>query len=202
METLAFNSKDGDYFGLSRDLSKDSKIYKDTDCSWYRRVWDVVIRTSSGLYSAVHDIVFAKEEERDTILPAGTNAIGGLVYNRKQIMTPKRKRDKFYEPTDRIIYDRLQQGQRKNGIFPCLEGEHSQPKTVIFLQCLHFVSVASMLVPGICNAPINLIRSSNRKYIEANRKFPRFLPRQGSPLLERQMKEYSHLCYDAFCYGM
>ena len=61
--------------------------------------------------------------------------------------------------------------------------------------------LASMLVPGIGNAPINLIRSNNRKYIEANnRKFPRLLPRQGSPLLERQMKKHSHLCFDAFCY--
>jgi hypothetical protein len=60
--------------------------------------------------------------------------------------------------------------------------------------------VASMLVPGIGNAPINVIRSRNRKFIETNKKFPRFLSR-SSALLEKQKKEQSHMCYDAFCYG-
>lgn len=55
-------------------------------------------------------------------------------------------------------------------------------------------------MPGIGNAPINLLRSNRRKFIEY-RKFPRFLPRRQTVLVEKQKKENSHLCYDAFCYG-
>lgn len=199
METIAFNSKDGDFFGISPDLTKDSTTNDDTQPSWYRRVGNVVKRTASALYSVVYNFLFTKEPEyTETILPPGTNAIGGLVNKRKQITTPKEQKDNHYEPTGRL------NDEGKNGLFPCLEGKPNLQNDVQYLYTLtHAVllSSASMLVPGIGNAPINLIRSNRRKFLDSNNKFPRFLARRQTALLDKQQKEYSHLCYDAFCYG-
>jgi hypothetical protein len=119
METIAFNSKEGDFFGLSPDHVKESQGKQDTQRSWYRRAWNLVKRTSSALYSAAYSVLFTVEPKYgDTVLPPGTKAISGLVNKRKGAATPKQQDDSFYEPTGRI------NGEGKNGLFPCLEGEH------------------------------------------------------------------------------
>lgn len=120
METLAFNSKDGDFFGLSQDSNKASKTGKDKRPSWYRRVWNAFKRASSALYSIAYNILLPKDPEyTETILPPGTNAIGGLVNRRKHISTPEQREENFYEPTGRV------NDEGKSGLFPCLEGESS-----------------------------------------------------------------------------
>jgi hypothetical protein len=127
METLAFNSADGDYFGLTQDILKAPKTIE-AEQRWYRRAWNVVKQTSSVLYSVVYNILFLEETEfSETILPPGTNAIGGLVNRRKQIALPKQQKGSFYEPTGRI------NNEGKSGIFPCLEGKHWRCKASLGL---------------------------------------------------------------------
>ena len=178
METLAFNSADGDFFGSYQDLGTEFKVDENVQQSWYRYLWNSLKRTASTMYSTVYNVIYPdKPKFTETILPPGTNAIGGLVHKKKK-QRPSQKQQKvnFFEPTGRI------NNEGKCGLFTCLE--------------------SSMLVPGIGNEPINLIRSRNRKLLtEPNRLFSGFLPRRQAALVEKQMKEQSHLCYDAFCYG-
>jgi hypothetical protein len=116
METVAFNSAEGDFFGLSQGV-KDSKTEHDTQQSWYRRIWNVVKRTSSTLYSVVYKALFSDPiEAAETILPPGTNGMGGLVNRRKRIVSSKQREESIYHPTQRM------NNEGKAGIFPCLEG--------------------------------------------------------------------------------
>ena len=120
METIAFNSKDGDFFGVSLDDTRDSKGSEGMQPSWYRRVFNVVKRVASAVYNVVSNAIFTEEPEyTETTLPPGTNAIGGLVNKRKPITTPKIEKRDYYEPTGRL------NEEGKSGLFPCLEGETS-----------------------------------------------------------------------------
>ncbi|KAL7534882.1 hypothetical protein ACHAXR_006139, partial [Thalassiosira sp. AJA248-18] len=177
METVAFNSKDGDFFGLEQENNTPSK----ESVSWYSRIWmmfksvpySVVSATRKAFSSDAIDFFQPAKDALETeIIPAGTNAMYGFTNRHKVRRLSRPQEDKAYDPTGRINDD-----DGKKGIFPCLE--------------------ASMLVPGAAGPPIQLIRSKNRRFIEQRSRFPRFRPRQE---LNRRKEINSHLCCDAFCY--
>ena len=118
METLAFNSADGDFFGLTQDM-KELKVDENAQQSWHRYFWNVFKRASSKMYSTIYNALFPEKPEfAETIMPPGTNAIGGLVHKEKQSTYRKKRKVNFFEPTGRVNDD------GRNGLFPCLEGKH------------------------------------------------------------------------------
>jgi len=176
METIAFNSAEGDFFGLSEDDTKFSN--KEDGIAWYKRVWNLFKRTPYALYSAVRSTLFSNPDippvpspSDPPLLPPGSNVMYGFTYKQKN-KERNSSENKFYEPTGRA------DGNGKNGLFPCLE--------------------ASMLVPGAAGPPIRLIRSMNRRLLEKNRRFPSFLPRRQP--LKPPPQDLIHTCYDAFVY--
>lgn len=186
METVAFNSKDGDFFGLSEDAKKDANSSENAAAAkWYKRMWNLFQRAPYALYSIVSKALFTSEETaiespaEHTILPPGSSAMYGFA-NRRKYKRKMELEERYYEPTGRV------HNEGKTGLFPCLE--------------------ASMLVPAAAGAPIQLLRSKNRILVEdrnPNRRFPRFMPRRQGVLTsyDKQKEAVSHLCYDAFCYG-
>ncbi len=177
METLAFNSADGDFFGLSEEDTKVST--KGEGLAWYTRCWNLFKRTPYALYSVVRSMLFSNPDippvpsaSDPPLLPPGTTAMFGLANRQRKDRAGHRSANKFYEPTGRA------DGNGKNGLFPCLE--------------------ASMLVPGAAGPPIRLIRSMNRRVMEKNRRFPSILPRRQS--LKPPPQDLIHICYDAFVY--
>jgi len=178
METVAFNSKDGDFFGEEHYAESTTNGEK---VSWYKRIWKIVKLVPLSLFSAArrafstNDVTDFSQTMKDTVeaesLPAGTSAMYGFS-NRHDIQKLSRPQEaKVYEPTGYMNDD------GKRGLFPCLE--------------------ASMLVPGAAGPPLQLIRSKNRKFVEQRSRFPIFRPRQE---LARRKEVNSHLCYDAFVY--
>ena len=179
METVAFNSKDGDFFGTVQHSTAESKP-SDENVSWYVRIWMLFKHVPYSVILAARNLFAYEKGEfahpvKDTIeanaLPAGTSAMYGFSdrYRIRKIRRPEE--NKVYDPTGRI------DDEGKKGIFPCLE--------------------ASMLVPGAAGPPIQLIRSKNRVFVEQRGRFPRFWPRKE---LNRRKVENSILCFDAFCY--
>jgi hypothetical protein len=124
METVAFNSAEGDFFGLTQERRGDSKIERTANASWYGRLWNVVKKASSTIYSIMYKTLFTERVEDEPILPPGTNAIGGLVNKQKRISAPKQSGKSFYEPTGRLG------NEGKKGLFPCLEGKDNDTEIV------------------------------------------------------------------------
>ncbi|KAL7543957.1 hypothetical protein ACHAWF_007496 [Thalassiosira exigua] len=181
METVAFNSAEGDFFGFMQEDSDGSSSSKNNQVSWYRRMWTLFQFVPYTIFSAVRKALFAGTDN-DTIyqpkdhieteaLPAGTSAMYGFSDRHRVRKLSRPQEDKPYDATGRV------NDEGKKGIFPCLE--------------------ASMLVPAAAGPPIQLIRSKNRKFIEQRSRFPMFRPRKE---LARRKESNSHLCYDAFCY--
>ncbi|KAL9184591.1 hypothetical protein ACHAXT_012561 [Thalassiosira profunda] len=177
LETVSFNSKDGDFFG---SVQENDSSTSEERVSWYRRVWGLFKFAPYTIYSAVRRALSSNANGfsppvKDTIeaemIPAGTSAMYGFANRRAIRKTRRPEEDRSYEPTGRT------NDEGKKGLFPCLE--------------------ASMLVPGAAGPPIQLIRSKNRKFVEQRSRFPRFRPRKE---LNRRLEVNSHLCYDAFCY--
>ena len=175
METIAFNAAEGDFFGLNDDSDEDSKAAnKARRVKWYRRVWNVVKSAPFAMYSAVRRTLFTSESDvvdETELLPLGTNAMYGFVNKNKKKKTKRSQEKKIYSPTGRI------DDEGKQGIYPCLE--------------------ASALVPGAAGPPLQLIRSKNRKNIEARGRFPRWRSKKE---LGKRKEQNSHICFDAFCY--
>ena len=174
METVAFNSFDGDFFGLSEEAPGDNA----SGASWYTRTWNMLKTAPYAIYSVIQKTLFTQYDDlavpsntEAPLLPPGTNAMFGFAnrHKRKRFKLPTQ--DKYYEPTGRA------DNEGKKGLFPCLE--------------------ASMLVPAAAGPPIRLFRSQNRPLLEQNKRFPNFRPRQSAkppPL------DLVHTCFDAFCY--
>ncbi|KAL3806175.1 hypothetical protein ACHAXA_000691 [Cyclostephanos tholiformis] len=177
METVAFNSKDGDFFGLVQE--DDASATNSRSGSWYRMIWMMFKFVPYTLFSSTRK-AFATEEfsqpMKDVVeaaaLPEGTNAMYGFTKRRKIRNLVRPQEEKKYDPTGRV-----DDGGGKVGIYPCLE--------------------ASMLVPGAAGPPIQLIRSKNRQFVEQRGRFFMFLSRRE---LNRRKVINSHICYDAFCY--
>ena len=177
METVAFNSKDGDFFGIIED---DTKLTLSEDGgSWYWKIWAIVKFVPYTLLSSARRLLFTdkvlsqpmKDEVETAALPSGTSAMYGFT-NRQRIRQLRRPQaENKYDPTGRV------NDEGKCGLFPCLE--------------------ASMLVPGAAGPPIQLIRSKNRKFAEQSSRLSRFLARRE---LNRRKSSDSHICFDAFCY--
>lgn len=175
--TVAFNSKDGDFFGSVQQDDAESITNEDRG-SWYSRIWTIFKFVPYTLFSAARNTFFTQELSRpvkDVVeaesLPSGTTAMYGFAKRHRIRKLSRPHEEKQYDPTGRI------DGGGKNGIFPCLE--------------------ASMLVPGVAGPPIQLIRSKNRQLVEQRGRLLRFLPRRE---LTRRKAISSHLCFDAFCY--
>jgi hypothetical protein len=175
METIAFNAAEGDFFGLNDDSDENSKsANKARRVKWYRRVWSVVKSVPFAMYSAVRRTLFTSESDvvdETELPPPGTNAMYGFVNKNKKKKTKRSQERKSYSPTGRI------DDEGKQGIYPCLE--------------------ASALVPGAAGPPLQLIRSKNRKNIEARGRFPRWWSKKE---LGKRKEQNSHICFDAFCY--
>ncbi|KAL7455521.1 hypothetical protein ACHAWC_007061 [Mediolabrus comicus] len=175
METIAFNAAEGDFFGLNDDSDENSKsANKARRVKWYRRVWSVVKSVPFAMYSAVRRTLFTSESDvvdETELPPPGTNAMYGFVNKNKKKKTKRSQERKSYSPTGRI------DDEGKQGIYPCLE--------------------ASALVPGAAGPPLQLIRSKNRKNIEAHGRFPRWRSKKE---LGKRKEQNSHICFDAFCY--
>lgn len=178
METVAFNSKDGDFFGIIEDDAKLT-ISEYSGGIWYSKIWAIVKSFSYTLISSARRLLFAdkvlsqpmKDEVEAIALPSGTSAMYGFA-NRQRIQQLRRPQaENKYDPTGRV------NSEGKNGLFPCLE--------------------ASMLVPGVAGPPVQLIRSKNRKFAEQSSRLSRFLARRE---LNRRKSSDSHICFDAFCY--
>ena len=178
LETVAFNSKDGDFFGIEQENDTPSSSESD---KWYWRIWAIFKFVPYSVVTAARKRLFPdaskltqplKDSLESEMLPAGTSAMHGFA-DRVRIRNLKRpsEDDKSYGPTGRINDD------GKAGIFSCLE--------------------ASMLVPGAAGPPTQLIRSKNRKFVEQRTRFPRFRPRRETNL---RKEAHSHLCFDAFAY--
>jgi len=181
METIAFNSCDGDFFGTAPDDEEEPTSKERV--SWYRRVWSLFSFVPYSLFSAARRSLSRSAQEvkplmKDTIeaeaLPPGSSAMYGFS-NRRKIRKLQRPTidKKNYDPTGRLS----DEGGGKDGIFTCLE--------------------ASMLVPAAAGPPLQLIRSKNRHLVEQRSRFPMFRSKK-----EQQKKKEinSHLAYDAFCY--
>lgn len=177
METVAFNSKDGDFFGIIED---DTKLtISENSGSWYGKIWAIVKFVPYTLLSGARRLLFAdkvlsqpiKDEVEAAALPSGTSAMYGFANRRRIRQLSRPQAENKYDPTGRV------NDEGKNGLFPCLE--------------------ASMLVPGIAGPPIQLIRSKNRKFVEQSSRLSRFLARRE---LNRRKSSDSHVCFDAFCY--
>jgi len=186
METIAFNSKDGDYFGSALKNSFRLKSPRKQNASWYSRLWNIVKDVPSTIFAAARKAsrrLFLtkksskgftpprKDRMEQEMIPPGTQAMAGFAKRHSIRKQGRPQEGKVYNPTGRI------NDEGKSGIFACLE--------------------ASMLVPGAAGPPIQLIRSKNRKFVEQRSRFPRFRPRKE---LNRRKESNSHLCYDAFCY--
>jgi hypothetical protein len=172
METIAFNSAEGDFFGFNDDSGKDSKSKSKARVRWYRRLWNAVKNVPVVMFSAVRKSLFASDVVYESPLPPpGTNAMYGFVNRNKKKKTKRSQEEQFFTPTGRM------DDEGKNGIYPCLE--------------------ASALVPGAAGPPLQLIRSKNRKSVEEKGRFPRWRSRKE---LNRRKEQHSHLCFDAFCY--
>ena len=181
METVAFNSKEGDFFGSAHD-DEDESTPNDEQISWSRRIWNLFSFVPYKLFSVARKALLTGTASefsppmKDTIeneaLPPGSSAMHGFA-NRQKIRKMKRpiEDDKSYGPTGHIS------DEGKQGLFPCLE--------------------ASMLVPAAAGPPIQLIRSKNRHLVEQRSRFPRFRPKAE---LNKRKEINSHLCCDAFCY--
>jgi len=181
METVAFNSMEGDFFGTAPDDEEEPTSKERV--SWYRRVWSLFSFVPYSLFSAARRSLSRSAQEvkplmKDTIeaeaLPPGSSAMYGFS-NRRKIRKLQRPSidKKNYDPTGRLS----DEGGGKDGIFTCLE--------------------ASMLVPAAAGPPLQLIRSKNRHLVEQRSRFPMFRSKK-----EQQKKKEinSHLAYDAFCY--
>ena len=171
METIAFNSVEGDFFGFN-ESSRDSEFSSKGKVRWYKRLWNVVKTVPLVMFSAVRKSLFTSDEVDESPLPPGTNAMYGFTGQNSNKKKMKRvHEEKIIKPTGRM------DDEGKSGIYPCLE--------------------ASALVPGAAGPPLQLIRSKNRKRVEETGRFPRWRSRKE---LNRRKEQNSHLCFDAFCY--
>jgi len=181
METIAFNSKDGDFFGSTIQENRADSASGGQRLSWYRRIWMMFKYVPYSIFSTVRKRLFidiGKEFSppmKDTVeteaYPPGTKAMTGFASRQRIRKLSRPQEEKVYDPTGPL------NDGGKNGIFSCLE--------------------ASMNVPGAAGPPTQLIRSMNRKFIEPRNRFPRFRSRKE---LNRRKESNSHLCFDAFCY--
>ncbi len=174
---VAFNSKDGDFFGSVQEDDAESATNSRSG-SWYSLIWTMFKFVPYTLFSAARKAFFTVEftqPMKDVVeaaeLPQGTSAMYGFTKRRRIRGLVRPQEEKRYGPTGRI-----DDGGGKVGIFPCLE--------------------ASMLVPGAAGPPIQLIRSKNRQFVEQRSRF-RFLSRRE---YNRRNVINSHVCFDAFCY--
>lgn len=177
METVAFNSMDGDFFGSVQENNAESNTSEKREVSWYKKLWAFVKFVPYSILSAFftdEGTEFAypeKDHEEAEALAPGTQMMYGFSDRHRIRKLRRPQEDKVYDPTGRI------NDEGKKGIFACLE--------------------ASMLVPGAAGPPLQLIRSKNRMFVEQRNRFPRFRSRKE---LNRRKESNSHLCYDAFCY--
>ena len=182
METVAFNSEDGDFFGSFHHDGEPT--LNDEAVKWYGRIWSLFKFVPYTLFSAARKALqrrsgnqfspLMKDAVETEALPPGSTAMYGLDkrYNiRKLQQVQSSPQKKSYDPTGRI------EGEGKEGIFPCLE--------------------ASMLVPAAAGPPIQLLRSKNRHLVEQRNRFPIFRPKKE---LSRRKEINSHVCCDAFCF--
>lgn len=184
METVAFNSKDGDFFGSNfQENSADATLDTERQ-SWYKRLWILFKFVPYSIFKTVGKAFFDTGKERNVLfekslkdkleaefLPPGSKAMMGFASRHKIRELRRPQEEKVYEPTGPI------NGEGKDGIYSCLE--------------------ASMNVPGAAGPPTHLIRSLNRKFIEPRSRFAIFRSRIE---LNRRKESNSHLCFDAFCY--
>lgn len=181
-KSVAFNSKDGDFFGyIHKDDDDTTNKGKRTAVTWYSRIWMMFMLVPYTVFSATFKTFSSrqtfelqqplKDNVEALALPLGTNAMYGFAHRHEIRARSRPREDKLYDPTGRI------NDEGKKGVFPCLE--------------------ASMLVPGAAGPPIQLIRSKNRQFVEQRSRFPRFRTQQE---LNRRKISNSHLCFDAFCY--
>lgn len=184
METISFNSRDGDYFGSDvQGRSHDSKSSNVEKVSLFRKLWNVVkyvplsifsglSRRAKSLFAGDDGDLPVKDAYEAKMVPPGSTAFETFARRHKiRRNRPNEEKEKMYAPTGRI------NDGGKAGVYACLE--------------------ASMLVPGAAGPPIQLIRSKNRKFVEQRSRFPMFWTRKE---LDRRKESNSHLCYDAFCY--
>lgn len=179
---VAFNSRDGDFFGSFHEDEVDlPRQGERSGASWYGRMWSMLVLVPYTVFTAAFKICFARNKQelhqpmKDAIetkvLPSGTSAMYGFALRRRIRKLNRPQEETMYDPTGRI------NDEGKKGLFPCLE--------------------ASMLVPGAAGPPIQLIRSKNRRFVEQRGRFARFRSKQE---LNRRKVSNSHLCFDAFCY--
>jgi len=96
METIAFNSKDGDYFG---SVLQENNASSKEMVSWYRQLWMMVKSVPYSIFSAARKALFtdaAKEFSqpvKDTLeaemIPPGTQMMAGFA-NRHKIRKLRR----------------------------------------------------------------------------------------------------------------
>ena len=136
MKTVAFNSKDGDFFGIIHEDDSKQTTNKGSG-SWYSKIWTIVKYVPYTLVSAARKVFFTKEfsrrmkdEAEAAALPSGTSAMYGFTKRQQIRQLSRPQEEKTYDPTGRI------NDEGKYGLFPCLE--------------------ASMLVPGAAGPPIEV----------------------------------------------
>jgi len=69
METIAFNSEDGDFFGFNDDSDKGSESKSKANVRWYRRIWNAVKSVPFVMFSAVRKSLFASDVVYESPLP-------------------------------------------------------------------------------------------------------------------------------------
>ena len=112
---VAFNSKDGDFFGSVQEDNAESTT-NDDNGRWY------------SLYSAARKAFLTEEFSRPmkdvveaAVLPPGTHAMYGFAKRHRTRNLSRPHEEKQYDPTGRI-----NEGG-KVGIFPCLEASMLVP---------------------------------------------------------------------------
>jgi len=101
---VAFNSKEGDFFGSAPE--NDTETGKES-VSWYKKLWSVFKFVPYSIFSAFFSAGEFAEPLIDSleaeIVPPGSNAMYGFTNRHKirNLSCPKEE-DKAYDPTGRI----------------------------------------------------------------------------------------------------
>lgn len=109
--SVAFNSKEGDFFGAEQEDTDESKL-NEKRISWYNRIWTLFKFVPYLLFKTARKALLLQESKefhqpaKDAVeaeaLPAGTNAMYGFSSRHAIRNLHRPQEEKVFAPTGRI----------------------------------------------------------------------------------------------------